>query len=312
LYAGIKTEHDEDAYRAIESSDLLVFCITSSLFDDVILNDFINLAYKRAYKNKIMIVVNKMSLEDGVFEELRENYYQSLMNMMEEQGADINDFTISFIDAKDYREGIAENDEELIEMSHFDSFVDALNKEIESKGLCAKIVTKCNILSDAIGMAVANVGTEADQNLMIILNRLERSIKQSKRDMRSKLKNRENLLRSTIMNLGNEITDLIGEEDIKQEKIDEINSNIEEAIDIALTDIENMLGEIIEEMMDSMDGVISSDRARYVFDNIQNNEFSAKSVMAIDLHLFVDNYLGVEKYIRDGGEFLAKAALKDA
>ncbi|MBR3638806.1 MAG: 50S ribosome-binding GTPase, partial [Lachnospiraceae bacterium] len=74
LYAGVKTEHDESAKKAINSADLLVFCITSSLFDDLLIQDFVTLAYKRAYKNKIILLVNKMSLEDGEFDELKKNY----------------------------------------------------------------------------------------------------------------------------------------------------------------------------------------------------------------------------------------------
>ena len=45
LRAGVKDEHDASALEAIKEADLLVFCITSSLFDDVAIKDFVNLAY---------------------------------------------------------------------------------------------------------------------------------------------------------------------------------------------------------------------------------------------------------------------------
>ena len=46
---GISTdrkEHDEITKDTIRKSDLIVYVITSSLFDNIILNDFIGLAYK--------------------------------------------------------------------------------------------------------------------------------------------------------------------------------------------------------------------------------------------------------------------------
>ena len=74
LFAGVKESHDEEALQAINVSDIIVFCITSSLFDDLLIKDFVDLAYNKSYKNKMILVVNKMSQEDGEYDDLKKNY----------------------------------------------------------------------------------------------------------------------------------------------------------------------------------------------------------------------------------------------
>ena len=58
-------EHDELTRNAIKSADLLIYCITSDLFREVTKNDFKDLA--KYYKNKMFLVINKMSKETGEY-----------------------------------------------------------------------------------------------------------------------------------------------------------------------------------------------------------------------------------------------------
>ena len=48
LYAGKKEEHDKMSLQKIKESDILVFCITSSLFDDLLIRNFVEMAYRQA------------------------------------------------------------------------------------------------------------------------------------------------------------------------------------------------------------------------------------------------------------------------
>ena len=76
LYAGVKSTHDASALEAIKKSDVLIFCITSSLFDDLMIENFVDLAYNKAYKRKIVLIVNKMSqLSNGDYQKIIKKTY---------------------------------------------------------------------------------------------------------------------------------------------------------------------------------------------------------------------------------------------
>ena len=64
IHAGYP-DHDELTYQTIDKADLLVFVITSELFDDVIGSHFRDLAFKRDKAREILLVVNKMGMSPG-------------------------------------------------------------------------------------------------------------------------------------------------------------------------------------------------------------------------------------------------------
>jgi len=72
------TVHDARAIEMIRQSDLLVYCITSDLFNQYTLEDFKKWAFETGYAGKLFLVVNKMSKEAGVYEELVESYTQTI------------------------------------------------------------------------------------------------------------------------------------------------------------------------------------------------------------------------------------------
>ena len=69
-------EHDAMTQEAIKKSDLLIYCITSDLFNGQTKIDFKNLASN--YKEKLFLVVNKMSKESGEYNVLVKNYSDSI------------------------------------------------------------------------------------------------------------------------------------------------------------------------------------------------------------------------------------------
>ena len=117
---------------------MIFYVLTSQLFDDVVFNNFIDLAYNQHFADKMFLVVNKMGMEAGNFDNLVENYTSSLEKIFTERGYDINDFPIAFIDASDYIDGRAENDEEFVRLSNFEHFIDMLNSFVSAKGVIKK------------------------------------------------------------------------------------------------------------------------------------------------------------------------------
>lgn len=129
-------DHDSITYKAIEQADLLVFCLTHSLFDKTTVNNFKKLAYDKGYANKIMLVVNKMSKESGAEEDKIANYLETLRTSLHPH--DVEEFPLCFIDAQDYREGKEEQDNLLIEASRFQTFIDTLNNFVHDKADVAR------------------------------------------------------------------------------------------------------------------------------------------------------------------------------
>lgn len=128
-----RKDHDDITYKKIKESDLLIYCLTSDLFDDIILENFKKIAFEEKQKNKMMVVVNKMSMESGEYSELVGNYKKSLNDSLEPYK--IDEFPLCFIDAADYIEGVDENENELKELSHFNDFVKLINIFIKEKGI---------------------------------------------------------------------------------------------------------------------------------------------------------------------------------
>lgn len=311
LYAGVKSTHDASALEAIKNSDILAFCITSSLFDDLMIANFVDLAYNKAYKNKILLIVNKMSQEDAPYEELKKNYLATLSTTLEEQGGNLDDFPMAFIDAKDYKDGIEDEDDELIEISHFNSFIELLNDQISLRGYLAKIGTKCNILLDSIGEAVASTGTETDKNMMVVLDRTGRTIRSHKKEMRSEIERLELDLRSAILDIGSVLTDKIGVSEITIDEQNEINKKIEEKTAEYIRIIEKNLSQKMEEMNDEIEDDLSSEIGSYVFQDINTDAVKANSVYTKRYSEFVRNYGNISKMLKQESANVARMAFAD-
>lgn len=311
LYAGVKSTHDDSALEAIKNSDILIFCITSSLFDDLMIENFVDLAYTKAYKRKIVLVVNKMSQEDAPYEELKENYLKTLRTTLEEQGGNLADFSLAFIDAKDYKDGIDDEDDELVEISHFDSFISLLNEQISSRGLLAKIGTKCNILLDAVGEAIASTGTEMDQNMMVVLDRTGRTIRRHKKEMKLEIERLELDLRGAILDIGSLLTDKIGVSEITVNDQNEINAKIEAKAAEYISKIEKSLSEKMAEMDEEIEDDLSSEIGSYVFENISTNGVKSEKSYTARYSDFVANYGDISKMLKQGSASVVGMSFAD-
>ena len=180
IAAGKKEEHDQRTKDALKECDLIIYVLTSQLFDDLIFNDFVKIAYEQQYNDKMMIVVNKMSMEEGEYDVLKENYLESINAQFVERGYSF-DFPITFIDAYDYIDGVETEDDEFVEISHFDDFVNLLNNFVAHKGIMKReFDTPIRVLRKYLGdMAVS----EVDSNLARIFNQCANIIKRIKKDI---------------------------------------------------------------------------------------------------------------------------------
>ncbi len=183
-----REDHDEITYKAIDKADLLVFCLTHMLFDNITVANFKTLAYDKGYGWKMMLVVNKMSAEAGEESDKIASYRKSLAVALAPQ--DLSDFPVCFIDAKDFCEGVDDGDEFLREISQFDSFTQALNTFVSQKSSYSKLDTPIRIVlrvvDDAEKLLVPN--DSEDAVYLEILRQLSRRVEQERDRLRTKVK----------------------------------------------------------------------------------------------------------------------------
>ena len=207
-------EHDARTIEMIKQSDLLIYCITSDLFNQYTLKDFEKWAFEYGYAGKMFLVINKMSKEAGNYEDLCDSYLTTLNKALYPHS--VNEFAHAFIDAKDYRDGCKDQDRELIEYSHFEGFIEILNDFIKAKGEIGKFDTPIMILKAAVDNAIEELAEdESNKEYSALLFRIERAVD----EIRNKLALESgNLIRKhlkPIIDKGFEISRKIGLEDIE-------------------------------------------------------------------------------------------------
>lgn len=274
ILAGKVERHDEATKNALKESDLIFYVLTSQLFDDVAFNNFIDLAYDQHLADKIFIVVNKMGMESGEYDELVKNYTLSLEKTFSERGYNVEDFPIAFIDANDFIDGVEDNDAEFIELSHFEHFVDMLNSFVEQKGLIKKqFDTPVRILQSYLkNIEVSTV----DKTLCDFYNQFEQKLtssqKEIKRDVEQVLYSFDSSSMNEVINLSNDIGSIDETEwTTKQNKLndrlknmisdvsDRIETAIKQSYDRLLQEINEFGGkDALVKYAESIDGKINS------------------------------------------------------
>lgn len=262
ILAGKKESHDEATKEALKESDLIFYVLTSQLFDDIIFNNFIDLAYNQRLADKMFIVINKMGMESGEYDELVENYTVSLQKIFAERGYSLDQFPVAFIDAYDYIEGVDEKDEEFIKLSHFGRFLDMLNAFVDQKGLIKKqFDTPVRILQSYLkNIQVAAV----DKTISDFYNQFEQKLtsseKEIKRDVEQVLSWFDSSCMNEVINLSSEIG-AIDEEAVWTQK---------------QNDLSNKLSNMISEASDRIDTSINQNYDRLLK---EMSEFSGKEAL---------------------------------
>lgn len=172
LKTGEREEHDAMTLEAVKHSDLLMYCITSDLFSNITKADFKNFA--KDYRSKLFLVINKMNSESGEYEELVNNYTDTINRTLAPEYS-ISDFFNFFIDVKDYLKGYTDD-------SYFLPFIDKLNDFIKSRGLNGKLQTPLNILKNSVDETLISV--ESNEHLKegkILINKICNLIQEKKR-----------------------------------------------------------------------------------------------------------------------------------
>lgn len=287
-----RKDHDDITYKKIKESDLLIYCLTSDLFDDIILENFKKIAFEEKQKNKMMVVINKMSMESGEYSELVENYKKSLNDSLEPYK--IDEFPLCFIDAADYIEGVDENENELKELSHFNDFVKLINIFIKEKGIWAKFSTPIYRTISFIDNSILSITSKDNKEFLILVNRIEKEVRFKKQLAYNRVSPLIMELSSTIILYSNDITSKIGVESIDFDSVQkEIDIKIKKDVEETQIKIQEVLNGINEELNDTIKELFDSDLGKYVLDSINDSKLNINNVSLIDFTEIMSNFSSI-------------------
>lgn len=305
-----RKDHDEITNTIIQESDLLVFCLTSDLFDDIILENFKKLAFSEGYKDKMLMVINKMSMESGEYSELVKNYKKSLINSLKPYN--LEDFNPSFIDAADYIEGKKESEEDLIEMSHFNDFIENLNLFINEKGILGKLDSPIRLAISAIDNIILELSSKDDKELFQHIERIEYEINKNKEKTEALVKQKIEEIYLTIIRKSNELTDKIGDENFNlDEKANEANINIEARIQETRDEIQQLLEEQTQTMNENVAEIIESDLGQYVMNSIYTGKINLNDTSLKDFTKFLSYFDQFKKQAENTSGIIGKMTNTD-
>lgn len=259
ILAGKVESHDESTKAALKECDLIFYVLTSQLFDDVLFNNFIDLAYNQHFADKMFIVVNKMGMESGEFDQLVNNYTISLEKIFSERGYELKNFPIAFIDAADYMDGLDENDNEFVQLSNFEHFIDMLNVFVVRKGMIKKqFDTPVRVFQSYLkDIAV----TAVDKTLSDFFNQFEQKLRHClsdlKRDTRNDLSSLVSNAMSKVISLSNDIGGI--DENEWKRKQELLNSELQNIISNTSAKIEDTINSNYERLMNDVNDFCGKD-----------------------------------------------------
>lgn len=258
-----RKDHDAITYGAIARADLLVYCLTYSLFDTTTLANFKELAFERNYQSKILLLVNKMSAEAGEIEHRILNYISSLQDSLSPH--DLKQFPIAFCDARDQIDGEDEGDEELKALSRFDLLTELLNRFIDTKGATARLDTPLRIvlssLDDVTEACVRDDGRDDQQ--AHLLKKLTGVVTRQRRALSIKVEGEISEIAYSIQKIGNGLAKDIGVNPELQSDLARSQHKIEtlcqQSYDRLQKDIEMAVESLREEMGKEFDRPLMAD-----------------------------------------------------
>jgi len=280
---GICTErkdHDLISIDYMNKADLIVYVTTFSGFDNLIGNNFRKIAFDENRKEKIMLVVNKKSIEK---EENQENMINDIKKVI--YPLSIDEVKLTVIDANEYLDSMKKENKEfsnqLIEMSAFDKFISNLNDFVNEKGFLGRYISLLNISENYISKII-DVMTSDDNDLMKTqeLLRQEKFILESSVDkLKINYKVRVDKLFNEINKCGYEIATMIGS-DIEHKEIMNENKKkldyIQEYCELANDELLNIIKNEIEELNNSLKMLTDGDLFKELNLTTQRIDFNVK------------------------------------
>lgn len=254
-------EHDEMSLRHINTSDLLIYVVTVQGFDDYIAKDFKRIAFDEDKIGKMMLVVNKKSMESEENQPYWEKHISEVI-----VPSNLDELYVTFTDAENYLDALTFDEPEfkegLIELSNINKLKKNINIFISKKGIDGKLISELNIIEDSVRSIIKKLDElnfDYDQEL---LKRREFIMKARKKKF-NELVNNE--MEDLIAKIDTEFSEFLGKLN-EESEIETINSDSDEAIKIINNLISDGNSQLKYLLQEEINGMLSE------FKDIFNNE----------------------------------------
>lgn len=298
ILAGEREQHDEASFAAMDQADLLVYVITNELFDDVVGAAFRDLCFTKGREKEILLVVNKSQRDSGTVETKLNGIAEVLEPRIPE------DFPIVFVDAESYFESLQEEDEEdraeLMALSNFSGFIEAIDKFSQERGLLGKVTTPLAAIHTQLEELLGKLAAEdpTQEVLVELLQQKMRILKSSQKQLQEQFDGNLAEMEQNILLIGDELAesvdDGLNEEDFNNKQrnsegnvlaqVKQTQLKLEKIVDSALSTLESDLQELdTSPLAESLKAALS--------DHFQATEqLNAKADIDIETHNIGDKY----------------------
>ena len=279
IHAGYR-EHDQRTYRAIDRADLVVFVITSELFDDVIGEHFRKLAFEESKAQEILLVVNKMGQDPGNADTKRLDLEKVTRPLPIERFGTVFIDALSFVEALD--ETDAEDRAELFDIARFGDFLFSLNGFVADRGLMGRLTTPLFGIRSVAGQAKAylDVDMPEERAALELLDRKQGLFVSSRARLRGTLNGLAAAAASDLGAYGDEVAESIepgSTEDVVKERHENAQRSARTRSERLYTDtksaVENELRDLQRQLGVLRDGVLGRELRGQIESALRRSEY---------------------------------------
>lgn len=244
-------EHTDLAFRHMDLADLLVYVVTTQGFDDLIARDFKRIAFEHNKSPKMMIVVNKTSLESMDNKVNWENDIKKVISP-----STLEDFRVTFIDAKSYLDSLKQYNDRLknalMVRSNLSGFIAHLNHFVEEKGIIGRLVSDLNIIGTYLDRILNEISTDEDRKkIQELLVRKKFLVVENRKNIDRKIEREIQNLYTGIMNVSNDLISILTG-DVKSDEISNEFENIKDKVEMLCSNTGEKIEDIVDQELDSL------------------------------------------------------------
>jgi Skp family chaperone for outer membrane proteins len=199
-----------------------------------------------------------MSDEAGEEEKKITRYRQSLAEALKPYRLD--EFLVCFIDAKDYCEGTDEADNFLLEISRFPTFINTLNKFVDSRASLARFDTPVRIALGCVDEAqvVFTHNSNGDSAFFEILNQFSRKVRKERERLRTKVQGIALEMSSAIAKEGTTLATAVGVEQNFELLNKQAEFNVQKHYEKAEAKLQEAVNAAVEDIRQEVEQVLAS------------------------------------------------------
>lgn len=305
IHTGLHPDHDEITYKKISEADLIIFMITSELFDETIFNHFKKLAFEDEKIHEMMLVVNKMEqCEQGNTPEAWEIKNSDLLKWLKAVSPSITLESIftTYIDVESYRYFMKDHDLGDEVRSNIPMLIENINKFSSKRKVLGKCTTNLYSLRHLLFEVGASLKT-SDENIEVTKEILKRDRviwEEARKNARILVNDEVAKLKNDIHDRANKLSLSVGTDSYKDD-VEDFNRYIDDAFKQTSESIEKELEKQNLQIADKFKTLFSSSLGKTFFSKISEQLSKLSPDVAEKIKSIAD-------YSRKAGEFLLENA----